>query len=364
MLNLLEKICQVYYVPIQYFNYKHLENHLIFDSINGELIRLSPQNETPQMLHTRLENNHEYILFPHPSIPDQVGVIGPWDSFSNNDESDAINLSEVTTWMGVINAVFQELYHDYQFKTIIAEPLKKEKASLHLEDTPSKNQEKLFQRYYLENQLMWAIETANLKYAISIHSQTRSQARNDQTIPYELTKSSGARLLFMARKAAEQGGADLHSIHKLSRYFNQKLNETDRVVELMQLGEEIIIRFCELVKNRNYASYSLIVQNCINYVLEHLTEDIRLDALAQQQYLNPSYLSKKFKQETGLTITDFINQKRLDIAKKLLRHSTKSIVQISSEAGFRDPNYFSRIFKKHCNHSPKEYRKIHSTLYK
>jgi two-component system response regulator YesN len=94
------------------------------------------------------------------------------------------------------------------------------------------------------------------------------------------------------------------------------------------------------------------------YIIEHSHEDISLDALGRKVDLSPIYISKMFKEKLGINYIDFLTECRIEKAKKLLSDPEKSLKEITFEVGYHEPNYFSKVFKKMCNVSPKEYRRI------
>ena len=96
------------------------------------------------------------------------------------------------------------------------------------------------------------------------------------------------------------------------------------------------------------------------YIEENYRLDINLNSLSRLVYLNPIYLSSLFKQETGISITDYIIETRLKKARELLRDTPMFIGDIASAVGYRDTRYFSRLFLKHVGVKPSEYRKYHS----
>ena len=104
-----------------------------------------------------------------------------------------------------------------------------------------------------------------------------------------------------------------------------------------------------------------ILDPVINYISEHFDEDISLEQLAQLTNLNPYYFSKLFKKQMGHTFSDYITNVRIEKAKQLMLQEELNIKEISYYVGYHDPNYFSRVFKKVTNMTPKEYR---STLLK
>ncbi len=79
--------------------------------------------------------------------------------------------------------------------------------------------------------------------------------------------------------------------------------------------------------------------------------------IANQIHVNPSHLSRKFKEDTGVNITEFINQKRIEEAKLYLKRGNISITDIAFMVGFNDLNYFSKVFKKLTSVTPSQYAK-------
>jgi two-component system response regulator YesN len=112
----------------------------------------------------------------------------------------------------------------------------------------------------------------------------------------------------------------------------------------------------------NYLIYevqqtSTIVAKAKQYILQHFAEDINRNDVANSVYLTPNYLSKLFNKETGLTIRDYINQLRIDEAKRQLNATSKAISMIAMDVGFENVSYFSTVFKKYCGCNPDTWRK-------
>lgn len=72
--------------------------------------------------------------------------------------------------------------------------------------------------------------------------------------------------------------------------------------------------------------------------------------------MSPAHFTRKFKELVGVSPQDFITKSKLERAQQLLFYTDKSISEIAIEVGYNDPNYFSRIFKKTFQMTPKEYR--------
>lgn len=92
------------------------------------------------------------------------------------------------------------------------------------------------------------------------------------------------------------------------------------------------------------------------YIREHLTEDMTREDIASHVYLNADYLTRLFKKETGMSISDYVVQQRLGIAAELLAGTDLPISAIASKVGYANFSHFSRMFKKHMELGPAEYR--------
>lgn len=93
------------------------------------------------------------------------------------------------------------------------------------------------------------------------------------------------------------------------------------------------------------------------YVLAHFHENINRDKMAEMVNLSPGYFSNLFRQEVGMSFSDYLIQVRVENAKSLLRRFDLSVDAISKRCGFHSLAHFSRTFKDRCGMSPLKYRK-------
>jgi two-component system response regulator YesN len=101
------------------------------------------------------------------------------------------------------------------------------------------------------------------------------------------------------------------------------------------------------------------VETIKRWISANYNQHADLNTLANMVFLTPSYLSKLFKQETGLTLTDYITEMRLRKAKYLLKNSPDlKIHEIGAEVGYGDPAYFNKLFKRVVGVTPNEYKRI------
>lgn len=98
------------------------------------------------------------------------------------------------------------------------------------------------------------------------------------------------------------------------------------------------------------------VETVKRIIAKNITVELSRDELAQQVFMSPDYLTKLFKRETGMSLSDYIIHKRISLAKQLLETTDLSIVEISQRTGFSYSSYFVRIFKKKTSMTPQQYR--------
>lgn len=98
------------------------------------------------------------------------------------------------------------------------------------------------------------------------------------------------------------------------------------------------------------------IRRALDHLTQHLAEPITLPALAKHCGLSVSRLSWLFHQATGTSPLHYLEIRRLDRARQLLRLTPNPIQEIAAEVGYPDPFYFSLRFKRHTGHSPRAYR--------
>ncbi len=99
------------------------------------------------------------------------------------------------------------------------------------------------------------------------------------------------------------------------------------------------------------------IYSVAGYIHAHYPEDLSLDQLAEAFSVSPSYLSHKFKQITGFSVTDYIQMTRIRNVQALLINTKTPITEVAAPCGFNCFSQFNRVFHKHVGMSPSAYRK-------
>ncbi|MEK3849477.1 response regulator [Paenibacillus sp. FSL R7-0340] len=160
--------------------------------------------------------------------------------------------------------------------------------------------------------------------------------------------------------------AFMYTAHKQGRFITQMdqvgfdpLHAQKMVHSFPHLKEWILS-----MMNKLKSEWSASEQSAKSYVVKQVQELISQDkgqelsvkTIADQVYLHPVYLSKIYKAETGEGLGDYIIRMRMERALYLLKYSNKKIYEITTELGYQNPQYFSKMFKKHYGMTPHEFR--------
>lgn len=132
-----------------------------------------------------------------------------------------------------------------------------------------------------------------------------------------------------------------YSVASLKQYVDRIIGAASR---LIAAGEE----------------KSSVIQTVVAYINEHLDEELNRDTFADIVYLNPNYMARLFKKEMGMSLGNYLILQRVERAKYLLEHTKMSINLISTQVGYDNFSYFSKVFRKMTGYSPNAYRKLKS----
>ena len=99
-----------------------------------------------------------------------------------------------------------------------------------------------------------------------------------------------------------------------------------------------------------------VIQHLVSYLNDHISEEVSLKVLSDRFHMNPNYISKYFKNETGMNYSAYLLALRINRAKKLLGNSDRSVAEVAQMTGFKDYRFFSRTFTQETGMKPSQYR--------
>lgn len=134
--------------------------------------------------------------------------------------------------------------------------------------------------------------------------------------------------------------------------YKEALTSIEKLLEHLERIIQTAVHHIDSVRHEKG-----VVGEIKKYIDEHLGEEMSRNSLAELVYLNPSYLARLFRNETGYYLVDYITMKKMEKVQKLLLTTDWSVTQIAQELGYTNMPYFSRVFKKETGCTPVEYRK-------
>ncbi len=112
---------------------------------------------------------------------------------------------------------------------------------------------------------------------------------------------------------------------------------------------------CEGLKNCKCESRHSTIQHIVDYLNEHISEEIGHEAIAHKYRMHPGYLSRLFKQEMGETLSEYLLRIKTERAAALLKEGQYKVAEVAVMVGCNASSYFSIMFKKNTGYSPREY---------
>ena len=164
----------------------------------------------------------------------------------------------------------------------------------------------------------------------------------------------------LVSRAAIRGGMEVEDAFSHSDSYIQQCELLSSPSDILNLQYRMLLDYTERVERLRLGKQpSKLTIDVANYIQHHMSEPITAEKMAEELFLNRSYLSRKFKEETGETLTDFILKEKTEEAKRFLRYSDKPLTAIASYLGFSSASHFSRVFKTYVGSTPSEYREKH-----
>ena len=211
-------------------------------------------------------------------------------------------------------------------------------------------------RYAFENEILDAVamgSESKLNKLSAVFNESFFERRVAD--PVRNAKNYGIIMNTLLRKAAERGGVHPVQLDKISSEFALKIELFTSVEQGNELMTEMFKAYCRLVREKA-SSYSPLVKSVVTAIDSDLSAELSLSALASELNVSSVYLSTVFKKETGKTVTEYINEKRISYAKHLLRTTSLQIQTVSLHCGIMDIHYFSKLFKQKTGMTPSAFR--------
>lgn len=200
---------------------------------------------------------------------------------------------------------------------------------------------------------MLLIEGSGEKLISEVRDYFRNKSYSQKDMLY-LLNSFREDFLQMVLSVLRQKGIQAHQISydniSSTLYENAIYSVNDMIIWV----EYIVTKSIE---SANIVEKTLtIVDKAIDFIKSHIDQDLKREDVANYVYLNPDYLTRIFKKEVGVSITEYIFNKRMDMAKRMLESTDMTICAIALKVGYTHFSHFAKMFRKHTGMNPADFR--------
>ncbi len=138
--------------------------------------------------------------------------------------------------------------------------------------------------------------------------------------------------------------------------FWQAIASAETIVELREEAvRHLSLTHAEISDKREKKTHN-VVEQIRRFIEEHYAEDLTNARIAASVYLTTTYVCLLFKQETGMTLNEYVIETRIAAAKALLTDPANKLYDVCYAVGYKDPGYFGKLFKKQTGYTPGEFR--------
>ena len=158
-----------------------------------------------------------------------------------------------------------------------------------------------------------------------------------------------------------ENGLSREEAYSLSDTFIRKLNNMNDIADMKDLHKKIVFAYATRMQQlTKQLGASIYVRKSIDYITLHLNSHLLIEDISAFAGVSSKYLCTLFKKETGVTIADYIESKRMEEACTMLLYSDFTYAEIADTLSYSSQSYFTKVFKSHYGVTPMQYRKNNS----
>ncbi len=208
----------------------------------------------------------------------------------------------------------------------------------------------------IETKLLRAISKNNKTEAASLLNDILGHIFFSSNGDFILIKSSVYELLILISRAIIEAGSDSEKTLSLSRGYLKDISNMKSIDELCLWFTNVVAKLIDNIFDFENLRHADVIHKAVHFMLSNYSEKITLDQTAKAVYLSPSYLSRIFKHETGVSFNKYLNNIRIEKSKALLLSHEIRLSDIAPLVGFEDQSYYTKVFKRTTGVLPSLYR--------
>ena len=213
--------------------------------------------------------------------------------------------------------------------------------------------------WLMEQKLYRLVEDGNLDFRSEMTRLTAGASPADLGSGDAMRHYKNLQIIFASgcARAAIRGGLSPEVSYDLSDKYIMDIEKAGSVAELLKINETMQEDYIMRVYRAKQQGNTPQIRQACDYIQTHIEEKLDLDTVSSAIGYSVSWLSGKFRKETGKTIGHYIAEQKAERAKLLLRADNRPVQDIAEELSFKTASHFSATFRRYTGMTPNEYRK-------
>lgn len=209
-------------------------------------------------------------------------------------------------------------------------------------------------RYEKEKELLRIVKTGNTQSAKELLNELIGNVLFNGGGVYAI-RPRAVELTTLLSRVAMDGGANPDKMYELSSKYIYMLYQEEKMEKICVILQEILENFMDAAFYDTHKG-NMYIRKALCYMEENFRQHITLELTADHVGLSPNYFSSLFRSVMGTGFSDYLNNKRIDEAKRLLLMTDYAPTDIAIFLGFPDQSYFCKVFKKITGTTPGQFR--------
>lgn len=216
--------------------------------------------------------------------------------------------------------------------------------------------------YQLETELLYWVKQMNEEKSVEVLSEINHLQRAKLSEhPTRSLKNSLICTCTLFTRATISSGVTSEYAFNLSDVFIRQIESIANDDELNNLEYDMLHSFIKAIQDHQKAPYqNEIVDRAVYYIHDNILQKLTLEEVAEETNVSPSYLSFIFHKIVGITLSRYINMKKIDESKYFLTHTDSTLLDIALLFGFCNQSYYTSLFRKFNGTTPRKFKQISS----
>ena len=256
----------------------------------------------------------------------------------------------------LLSGVFSKIYPEKGFHFIaceLEEPASMfQKKASSVQDDAQLNQKEISNKYMKTTMLLSNVRQGNISKSLN---QVRDLLK--ECVDIESMRRLAFEINVLLRHIAVEYKVNETYCENAYIEYDKRLRTSRVYMNIEETCFGMVSGYGALIQESARRANSNLIRDCLDYIEMHVSENVTLSSEARRLNVSTTYLSVKFKEETGENFVDYVNRVKIQYACMLLEKLKQPVQRISEICGFSSSNYFARVFKQQMGISPTEFRK-------